>query len=81
MKTYKQFIEEATNSQFLKGLSKGMKKAASNVANLPSNTLSTVGKKIKDSGIKASTTRNDSNRSMRGSKRFVIGSTIERMGL
>jgi hypothetical protein len=80
MKTYKQFIEETTNSQFLKGLSKGMKKAASNVANLPTNTLSTVGKKIKDSGVKASTSRNDSNKPMRGGKRFSIGSAIERMG-
>ena len=58
-----------------------MKKATSNVANLPTNTLSTVGKKIKDSGVEASTKRNDSNRPMRGGKRFVVGSTIERMGL
>jgi hypothetical protein len=78
MKTYQQFIEE---SLILKGMYKGMKKAASNVANLPTNTLSTVGKKIKDSGIKASTTKNDSNRPLRGSKRFVIGSAIERIGL
>ena len=81
MRTYQQFIEETANSQFLKGLTKGMKKATSNVANLPTNTLSTVGKKIKDSGVKASTKRNDSNRLMRGGKRFVVGSTIERMGL
>ena len=81
MKTYQQFIGETTNSQFLKGMYRGMKKAASNVANLPTNTLSTVGKKIKDSGIVASTKKNDSNRPMRGGKRFVVGSTIERMGL
>jgi hypothetical protein len=80
MKTYQQFIEEATKDLILKGVYRGMKKATSNVANLPTNTLSTIGKKIKDSGVKASTKRNDSNKPMRGGKRFVVGSTIERMG-
>lgn len=80
MKTYQQFIEETTKDLILKGVYRGMKKAASNVANLPTNALSTVGKKIKDSGIEASTKRNDSNRPMRGGRRFVIGSAMERMG-
>jgi hypothetical protein len=83
MKTYKDFIEES----FASGLKSGMKKGFTDVSNtlktignLPTATASSLGKKIKQSGIEASTSQNDSNRLTKGLKRFRIGSNLERLG-
>jgi len=82
MKTYKEFIEES----FATGLKSGIKSGFKNVSttlktieNLPTTTVSSLGKKLKQSGIEAST-KNDSGSLTKGQKRFKIGSALERLG-
>jgi hypothetical protein len=83
MKTYKEFIEESFSTGLKSGIKSGFKNVSNTlktIGNLPTTTASTLGKKLKQSGIEASTTKNNSDSLTKGQKRFKIGSALERLG-